>query len=172
MNFSLCEYLPNSLREFSNAETFESTVDGACSFSKHLISSFHISEPSRGPSIDSITEVTDTSMKIIWEKLNNDDANGVITMYDVCYKASDTSTDIDCNLKKSVNNGDTREVVLDSLNEATTYNVAVKAKTSQGFGDLGTIITKKTPEASEYVFLPNYHSVELLLVFTRTRGEG
>ena len=89
----------------------------------------------------------------MWELLNNDDANGVITMYEVCYKASDTPTDITCDSKESVN-GDTREVVLDSLNEATTYNVAVQAETSQGFGPLGNIMTNKTLEASEYIFCP------------------
>ena len=89
-------------------------------------------------------------MKITWEKLSLDDANGEITEYEVCYKASDTSTDIDCTLKKSVDDGNTREVVLDGLNEATTYNVAVKAATSQGFGDLGTTMTRKTLEASKY----------------------
>ncbi len=87
----------------------------------------------------------------MWEELNSDDANGLITMYQICYKASDNSTDIDCNSKKSVN-GDTREVVLDSLNEATTYNVAVKAETSEGFGDLGTLSTKKTLDASECIY--------------------
>ena len=98
----------------------------------------------------------------MWELLNNDDANGTITKYQVCYKASDTPTDITCNSKESVN-GDTREVVLDSLNEATTYNVAVQAETSQGFGPLGNIMTNKTLEASEYIFLPNYHFIELFL---------
>ncbi len=67
----------------------------------------------------------------MWELLNNDDANGVITMYEVCYKASDTPTDITCDSKESVN-GDTRELVLDSLNEATTYNVAVQAENITG----------------------------------------
>ena len=89
-------------------------------------------------------------MNITWEKLSLDDANGEITEYEVCYKASDTSKDIDCTLKKSVNNGNTTEVVLNGLNEATTYNVAVKAATSQGFGDLGTSMTQKTLEASKY----------------------
>ena len=89
-------------------------------------------------------------MKITWEMLSLDDANGEITEYEVCYKASDTSTDIDCTLKKSVNNGNTTEVVLIGLNEATTYNVAVRAATSQGFGDLGIIMTEKTKEASKY----------------------
>ena len=105
----------------------------------------------------------------MWELLNNDDANGVITMYGVCYKASDTPTDIDCNSKESVYGG-TREVVLDSLNEATTYNVAVQAETSQGFGPLGSIRTNKTLEASEYIFLPNYHFIEIFLVVAWARG--
>ena len=111
----------------------------------------------------------------MWEMLNNDDANGVITMYEVCYKASDTPTDINCDSKKSVN-GDTREVVLSSLNEATTYNVAVQGETSQGFGPLGNIMTNKTLEASEYILLPNYHFIELFLVVAglevRNKGKG
>ena len=85
----------------------------------------------------------------MWEKLGDDDANGAITMYEICYKASDTPTDIDCNLKKSVNDGNTREIVLDGLSEATTYIVAVKAKTSKGFGKLGTTTTQKTEEAGK-----------------------
>ncbi len=101
-------------------------------------------------------------MKIMWEKLSGDDANGVITMYEICYKASDNSTDIDCNLKKSVS--DTIEVVLGGLNEATTYNVAVKAKTSKGFGNLGTIKTSKTLEAGKY-FLSKYNPSELFFGF-------
>ncbi len=84
----------------------------------------------------------------MWEELNSDDANGLITMYQICYKASDNSTDIDCNSKKSVN-GNSTEVVLDGLSKATTYNVAVKAKTSQGFGDLGTIVIQITMEAGK-----------------------
>ncbi len=90
-------------------------------------------------------------MKVIWENLNADDANGVLTIYGVCYKASNTSTDIDCNLRKSVNNGDSKEIILDDLNQTTTYNVAVKAATSQGFGVFGTIMTQKTLKASKYL---------------------
>ena len=82
-------------------------------------------------------------MKMSWEMLSNDDANGAITEYEVCYKASKDTTDIDCNLKKMVNDGNMREVTLDRLNEATTYNVAVKAATSEGFGSLGAVSTKK-----------------------------
>ena len=88
-------------------------------------------------------------MKVSWETLSNDDANGVITKYEVCYKASDVTTDIDCSLKKEINDGNTREVTLDRLNEATSYNVAVKAATAEGFGPLGAVSTEKTSEASK-----------------------
>ena len=112
-------------------------------------------------------------MKITWANLSDADANGTITKYEVCYKASHKPTDINCNSSKSVNN-DTREVDLDSLNEATTYNVAVKAETSQGFGDLGTIMTQKTLEASEYIFLPNYYLNDLFCCSLQleVRNEG
>ena len=133
---------------------------------------FYFSEPSRGPSITSVTDVTATSINIIWEKLSHDDANGVIKKYEVCYKASVTSTDIDCNLKKSVNNGDTKEVVLGGLNEATTYNVAIKAATSQGFGNLGTITTKKTLEASKYFMLVYHRGTSVCKAVTRKLIEG
>ena len=88
-------------------------------------------------------------MKVSWEMLSNDDANGVITKYEVCYKASNVTTDIDCSLKKEINDGNTQEVTLDRLNEATTYNVAVKAATAEGFGPLGVVSTNKTSEASK-----------------------
>lgn len=104
-----------------------------------------------------------TSMKVLWGKLGKDDANGEITKYEVCYKASDDKTDIKtCALKKMVNGSNTREVVLDKLNEATTYNVAVKAATSKGFGDLGAVNTSKTLEASKRFFTIIINSIENL----------
>ena len=89
-------------------------------------------------------------MKVSWEMLSNDDANGVITKYEVCYKASEDITDIDCNLKKMINDSNAREVALDGLNEATAYNVAVRASTAEGFGNLGDITSQKTRGAGEY----------------------
>ena len=109
----------------------------------------YFTEPSRGPNIINITDVKSKSMKVSWEKLSNDDSNGVITKYEVCYKASEDTEDIDCNLKKNVNNGNTLEVTLDGLNVATTYNNAVKASTQVAFGELGNVVTNKTLEASK-----------------------
>ena len=109
----------------------------------------YFTEPSRGPNIISITDVKSNSMKVSWEKLTNDDSNGVIIKYEVCYKASEDTEDIDCNLKKNVSIVNTLEVTLDGLSVATSYNVAVKASTQVDFGDLGNVVTKKTLEASK-----------------------
>ena len=87
-------------------------------------------------------------MKVFWGKLSDDDANGVIIKYAVCYKASENKADIDCDMNKTVNS-DKREVVLDELNEASTYIVAVRASTLVGFGDPGAVNTSKTSEAGK-----------------------
>ena len=91
-------------------------------------------------------------MKVFWGNLSNDDANGMIIKYAVCYKASENKADIDCDVNKTVN-GSTREVLLDGLNEATTYIVAVKAATEVDFGNLGAVDTNKTLEAGKRFYL-------------------
>lgn len=116
----------------------------------YIFSLHYLKEPAKGPHITHIIDVTSTSMRIFWEELGNDDANGVITGYQVCYKASENPSGIDCNLKKTVYNGGTRDVVLDGLNEATTYNVAVKAATRVGFGNLGSTRSVKTNGTRKY----------------------
>ena len=92
-------------------------------------------------------------MKVFWGNLSNDDANGEIIEYAVCYKASENATDIDCDMNKTVNNGYTREVLLGGLNEATTYNVAVRAATKEGFGMRGAANASKTLEASKRFYI-------------------
>ncbi|CAB3995070.1 Receptor-type tyrosine- phosphatase F [Paramuricea clavata] len=107
--------------------------------------------PSKGPNITSITNITPTSIKIAWEKLSADDENGVITGYEVCYKAPSTPGDVDCNLNKPVTGADTTASVLDNLNEATTYNVATKARTVKGLGPLGPTVSITTLEHDSLV---------------------
>jgi hypothetical protein len=89
-------------------------------------------------------------MKVRWGSLSVAEANGTITKYEVCYKASESVIDVDCSLKETVNDGNTKEVTLNGLNEATTYNVAVKAANANGFGEIGPIMTTKTLEASKH----------------------
>ena len=109
-----------------------------------IVSLHHLTEPSRGPNITNITEVTSTSMKVLWQMLSNQ-----IQEYAVCFKASNNLSDIDCILNKTVNDSSARDVVLLGLNPATTYSVAVKARNQAGFGELGPAMTKKTLEASK-----------------------
>ena len=92
-------------------------------------------------------------MKVFWGNLSSDDADGVIIKYAVCYKASENKADIDCDMNKTVNKSDTREVLLDGLNEATTYIVAVKAANKVDFGILGAVDTNKTLEAGKRFYL-------------------
>ena len=106
--------------------------------------------PSKGPNITVLTVVSATSIKIRWESLTNANSNGIITKYEVCYIASQNPGEINCNFRRVVE-GNTTEVVLDELMEATVYNVAVKAATKAGLGPLGTIVTGKTLEDCWYI---------------------
>ena len=106
--------------------------------------------PSKGPNITVLTVVSATSIKIRWESLTNANSNGIITKYEVCYIASQNPGEINCNFRRVVE-GNTTEVVLDELMEATVYNVAVKAATKAGLGPLGTIVTGKTLEDGWYI---------------------
>ena len=85
-------------------------------------------------------------MKITWDTLNKKDANGTITGYAVCYKASETPDDIDCSLNNTVDNVTVSMTVLQNLQPATIYNVAVKARTSVGDGNLGPTKSTTTKE--------------------------
>ena len=91
-------------------------------------------------------------MTVSWGGLSVDNANGIITKYAVCYKASENALDIDCILNETVvntNDNSGGEVDLKGLNEATNYNIAVKASTAVGFGALGNGHTAKTSEDSK-----------------------
>ena len=85
-------------------------------------------------------------MKITWDKLSPDVSNGNITHYQVCYKASKNPGDVNCNLSQNVSGVDNTTTVLRGLNEATAYNIAVKARTIVGFGNLGSASNQTTLE--------------------------
>lgn len=85
-------------------------------------------------------------MKISWEKLSDDDANGKITAFRVCYNASKNPKDTDC---RYINDGNTLQSEVNDLNEATTYNISVQATTARGFGPLGVVMNATTLEAGK-----------------------
>ena len=96
--------------------------------------------------------MTSTSVVIAWNEISQDDANGVITNYSVCYKVSQNLSEVDCTSSKTVD-ASTTTFNLTGLNEATTYVVAVRAKTSKGFGKLGMAVNITTLEDSKFVFI-------------------
>ena len=81
----------------------------------------------------------------MFEKLSLNDSNGIITNYSVCYQLP-SSQNVSCAKNVTVNNGNTTKATLMGLNEATMYDVAVKAANAVGFGVLGTKMAKKTLE--------------------------
>ena len=64
------------------------------------------------------------------------ETNGNITYYLVCYKVQTSANDI-CAKKQRVNGSYNNNTVLNDLNEFTTYSVAIRAATSVGPGPLG-----------------------------------
>ena len=86
----------------------------------------------------------------------------MITEYAVCYDVHSTS-ELDCRLNKTVFGGKNTMLNLTGLNEATNYDVAVKAATKIGFGDLGVAMNESTREDSEYIF-NNCLTIIVLLV--------
>ena len=120
--------------------------------------------PSKGPNITVTAVVSATSIKIRWESLNIANSNGIITKYEVCYIASQNHGEINCNFRRIVE-GNTTEVVLDELMEATVYNVAVKAATKAGLGPLGTIVTGKTLEDGWYILITIIFRYYFALIF-------
>ena len=79
----------------------------------------------------------------------NNDTNGNITHYLVCYKVQ-TSTDDICFKTKKVNGDNERNTILTDLNEFTNYDVAIKAATSVGVGPHGGIKNETTFEDGKY----------------------
>ena len=83
------------------------------------------------------------SIKVLWNKVPENEANGNITYYLVCYKVQ-TSADAICAKTRRVNGDDNRNTVLDDLNEFTNYSVAIQAATSVGPGPPGVRRNVKT----------------------------
>ena len=110
--------------------------------------------PSNGPSITSLISRKSTEITVEWNKLSSDVANGVITMYGVCYKvARDSNVDI-CSKSKDTTNNETTSLTLPDLKAYTEYEVAVRAKTKIGWGKTGTSMKWRTKEDSKLFF---YH---------------
>ena len=86
---------------------------------------------------------------VSWRKLSQDHANGNIIKYMVCYQLHSINS-ISCDMNENVSNVEKTAVTLTGLNEASIYDVAVKAATAVGFGNLGPTMNGTTLEDSKY----------------------
>ena len=78
--------------------------------------------------------------------MSKDDANGVITGYEVCFLMGTTVS----NCAKNVSS-DTTSGTITGLKPATQYAIAVRASTAVGFGPLGAILLVTTNESGKIV---------------------
>ena len=101
--------------------------------------------PAKGPTIKNITSPTSTQLKVMWDELSDDNSNGIITQYRVCYHVT-SSEEVFCAKNITVIGKSNTMVTLTALKKATMYDVAVKAATAVGFGDLGAEKNGKTLE--------------------------
>ncbi len=84
-------------------------------------------------------------LQVTWTKLVEDDTNGDITGYRVCYETQELSVD-SCAKHQYVVGVDNTTYNMSGLNEATTYFVAVQARTQIGFGKIENILNGSTLE--------------------------
>ena len=105
-------------------------------------------EPAKGATVTMVIPVSSTTLEVTWEQLHENDTNGNITGYRVCYSTQQLSL-VSCLEHQDVAGIDTT-INLTGLNEATSYFVAVKAGTEAGFGPNGNNLTNATLEAGKY----------------------
>jgi hypothetical protein len=105
--------------------------------------------PAKGATVIMVTTVSSTALEVTWEKLHENETNGDITGYRVCYSTEQLSS-FSCPEYQDAVGVDNTTFNLIGLNEATSYFVAVKAGTQAGFGPNGNNLNNTTLEASKY----------------------
>ena len=99
--------------------------------------------------ISNITAINSTSLKILWGKLLHDHANGNIIKYVLCYQLLGNKN-VSCAVNATISKGETTTITLTGLNEASTYDFAMKAATAVGLGKLGATMNGTTLEDSKF----------------------
>ncbi|XP_046865062.1 protein sidekick-1-like [Xenia sp. Carnegie-2017] len=101
------------------------------------------SAPAQGPTVTAVHPLNSMALRIVWEMLQPEDRNGDITGYMICYDRQTFSNGCP---RSNFTGEDVTSFNLTGLNEATDYYVGVKARTSAGFGPLGTLLKGTTLE--------------------------
>ena len=103
--------------------------------------------PSKGPDIDRIT-TSSNKLQVTWNKLDDDDSNGKIIKYQVCYQEGSNVVPPTCSTHKN-ETGSKNMTNLTGLDAATPYSVAIRAFTKIGHGGFGNTSTVMTNESGE-----------------------
>ena len=105
-----------------------------------------ITVPSKGPNISHI-ETSSHEFKVTWNKLSDDQSNGKIIKYQVCYQEGSNVAPPNCSTHKNETGTNNTMTNLTELDAATTYSVAVRAVNKVGEGPFGNTFTARTNES-------------------------
>ncbi len=129
------------------------TVASFLCLKRHKLIQFICTVPAAGPTITNITDINSTSLIVLWRKLSIDDSNGPIFGYRVCYRVLERNAGGICSKIKDVSGVNITWVILTGLMNATTYDIAIRAESSVGFGPVGKIVSHKTLDEGMYCVL-------------------
>ena len=91
------------------------------------------------PQIQLPQALSPTEIFVQWDKISEEDTNGIITVYEVDYTYPG-GPQLQCNESSE-------SVTLVNLAEAETYGIRVRAYTSVGHGPYGGVMQVTTPDA-------------------------
>ncbi len=107
------------------------------------------SVPSSSPNNVTIISVSSTSIRVVWEDVQEIDENGVIMAFEILYIPLETFNEqlVSELVNTSASN---RTISLNNLEEYVFYNISVRAYTSVGAGQFSSLITQRTSEDSKF----------------------
>ena len=105
-----------------------------------------ITVPSKGPNISHV-ETSSDKLEVTWNILSDDEANGKIIKYQVCYQEGSNAAPPTCSSHNNETGADNTMTNLTGLDAATTYSVAVRAVNEVGEGPFGNTFTARTNES-------------------------
>lgn len=91
-----------------------------------------------------ITAVSSTSLNVTWRKLSTNEYNGEIFGYLCCYRVHKVNAGGICSNMAAISGVNNTIIILTGLMKATSYDVAIRAGSTGGYGAVGNIVTHKT----------------------------
>ena len=106
--------------------------------------------PAGFPQNLTVETLNSTAITVSWDDVLVDEANGIITQYNVTAVPDESFADV---VEMLVNNS-TFSVVFNGLEEFVVYQFTISARTVVGFGPTSPEVSARTSEAgNEYIYL-------------------